>query len=199
MYDFIVGLSLCVQGTLNYIPGVNIELRFIPMCIGNTLNMSSAFLHCSVYPYVYREHKNQFQKKLAKNGLSLCVQGTLDVKNISRREERFIPMCIGNTYKEKGSKVANTVYPYVYREHMFDKRMCDDDTGLSLCVQGTLMLIMLIPVKPRFIPMCIGNTKTPKPKITDNAVYPYVYRQHSYLASLRCQRHGLSLCVQGTQ
>ena len=50
------GLSLCVQGTRSMNQGVVFEVRFIPVCTGNTYLW---FVICrvrAVYPCVYREH-----------------------------------------------------------------------------------------------------------------------------------------------
>ena len=51
------------------------------------------------------------------NGLSLCIQGTLNQQIIDEVLPRFIPVYTGNTYFRRGRAIAGAVYPCVYREH----------------------------------------------------------------------------------
>ena len=70
--------------------------RFIPVCTGNILlNIKTAFV-VPVYPCVYREHLNEIDEDKFSNGLSLCVQGTLNNKSFMPLFSRFIPVCTGN-------------------------------------------------------------------------------------------------------
>ena len=179
--------------------GRGIKHRFIPMCIGNTKNTEPKKGFKSVYPYVYREHPLTTVTTKAEHGLSLCVQGTRRFPSIIRQNNRFIPMCIGNTSRVSGSQLSGTVYPYVYREHTSCAVRTIFKNGLSLCVQGTLWLTLVIPGQPRFIPMCIGNTSAALVYVEERTVYPYVYREHNIINIFVCIRCGLSLCVQGTR
>ena len=52
------GLSLCVQGTPHALPQLQLQLRFIPVCTGNTPIRWLLFVLTPVYPCVYREHSN---------------------------------------------------------------------------------------------------------------------------------------------
>ena len=108
-------------------------------------------------------------------------------------------MCIGNTALPTNKNRRSTVYPYVYREHMLEHIGEYLNDGLSLCVQGTLIHAVSQIQQDRFIPMCIGNTAVNSSKNNNNAVYPYVYREHKRRADFSPNDAGLSLCVQGTQ
>ena len=109
------------------------------------------------------------------------------------------------------------VYPCVYREHAAALSRSTDSTGLSLCVQGTYHRYFLKRIGFRFIPVCTGNMPILCLLQRSTAVYPCVYREHSYwrrdpIGSTRfipvCTGNmcvcvcvcvcGLSLCVQGT-
>ena len=112
----------------------------------------------AVYPCVYREHYTILAQIDRESGLSLCVQGTLDKKVANLSKERFIPVCTGNTSITSVTGSSGAVYPCVYREHC---QPCHDailPTGLSLCVQGTLIPILRDLIQYRFIPVCTGNT-----------------------------------------
>ena len=113
------------------------------------------------------------------SGLSLCVQGTLNVYFFNFNVPRFIPVCTGNTTPELYLFGVAPVYPCVYREHETRCFDCYKLIGLSLCVQGTRKLLLT------------NNG--------DGTVYPCVYREHMYLTLTAVWRSGLSLCVQGTR
>ena len=155
------GLSLCVQGTrwfccsCHFIcpvyPCVYREhtspanstrfgTRFIPVCTGNTCKMTWVLGRATVYPCVYREHIAVLPFCNSGIGLSLCVQGTPRRKRPNERKNRFIPVCTGNTAINQKSVNVITVYPCVYREHNRRNEFGSLRLGLSLCVQGTLLL-----------------------------------------------------------
>ena len=91
------GLSLCVQGTLVEHYQIDLVCRFIPVCTGNTSNFLFLCSSMTVYPCVYREHRFNMNDAEAKDGLSLCVQGTLSIALKCDAQWRFIPVCTGNT------------------------------------------------------------------------------------------------------
>ena len=84
-------------------------------------------------------------------------------------------MCIGNTGDQQRVILPNTVYPYVYREHVRS-----DFRETQKC---------------RFIPMCIGNTFALMRLPLLFSVYPYVYREHVLTNPKIGSPIGLSLCV----
>ena len=71
--------------------------------------------------------------------------------------------------------------------------------GLSLCVQGTLVVNNCVFVYFRFIPVCTGNTLDRFLAQQYRPVYPCVYREHLLKSFFKPRIGGLSLCVQGTQ
>ena len=156
--DFFGGLSLCVQGTRLLIWLVKILLRFIPVCTGNTNGSCSVISSSTVYPCVYREHFHLLNVFINRSGLSLCVQGTHLSSWHLLGMRRFIPVCTGNTLLIDLNWVNNSVYPCVYREHIFQVYYDFVIYGLSLCVQGTLSTLPRYYLGGRFIPVCTGNT-----------------------------------------
>ena len=73
---YFFGLSLCIQGTLQYLIILRVNKRFIPVYTGNTLRCFYCNNARAVYPCVYREHSPDFVALRVITGLSLCIQGT---------------------------------------------------------------------------------------------------------------------------
>ena len=73
------GLSLCIQGTRLADAYFYNDDRFIPVYTGNTTAFCTSFSTVSVYPCVYREHENNHTHAVSVPGLSLCIQGTLQL------------------------------------------------------------------------------------------------------------------------
>ena len=192
------GLSLCVQGTPPNDWFFGGHARFIPVCTGNTYIQFVLLQKESVYPCVYREHFGVELISWTHCGLSLCVQGTLVTNQTAAPRVRFIPVCTGNTSAVVGINWAKPVYPCVYREHWLIWVKPKTVHGLSLCVQGTLLLFRFYWEGTRFIPVCTGNTSRRTGLTWAEAVYPCVYREHSIEIVETVQGTGLSLCVQGT-
>ena len=90
------GLSLCVQGTYNWLFAQLVYIRFIPVCTGNIIVDVAQNFQQAVYPCVYREHGEVLLDIHEARGLSLCVQGTWDKHIRFNSGPRFIPVCTGN-------------------------------------------------------------------------------------------------------
>ena len=87
-------------------------------------------------------------------------------------------MHTGNIPIESLRKAANAVYPCAYREHLSSMYTSKQNNGLSLCIQGTCLIMFNASDSVRFIPVHTGNIIEVLP------VMPPVV--------------GLSLCIQGT-
>ena len=151
-----------------------------------------------VYPCVYREHAKSKPCTLNHCGLSLCIQGTQKNHTDGAINPRFIPVYTGNTGRDAGVSRAAPVYPCVYREHCWLPKFIFFNCGLSLCIQGTLCIIVYLHLIKRFIPVYTGNTSFKNSAPSFEAVYPCVYREHSRSESTGHADDGLSLCIQGT-
>ena len=88
-------------------------------------------------------------------------------------------MYTGNTLSIFSGASEESVYPCVYREHIFDALIHSNVIGLSLCIQGTHAFGITVNASNRFIPVYTGNTLV--------------------CTELELPRVGLSLCIQGTQ
>ena len=67
-------------------------------------------------------------------------------------------MYTGNTIRDGVVVVQEPVYPCVYREHTAAYVEQFHNTGLSLCIQGTLEFVNGEYRLFRFIPVYTGNT-----------------------------------------
>ena len=173
-----VGLSLCIQGTLYEMLLPENFNRFIPVYTGNTRHRLVFRNYCPVYPCVYREHVVKFHCGRWRCGLSLCIQGTQSVKRGTSQTARFIPVYTGNTALVLASTTRSPVYPCVYREHPHGLVNAQYVTGLSLCIQVTLVKVNLNLNFHRFIPVYTGNTYNIFRFSNAPSVYPCVYREH---------------------
>ena len=135
--NFLVGLSLCIQGT--FMPDIIIFFfsRFIPVHTGNMIRRAWAAFCLPVYPCAYREHWLCSVNKRKLHGLSLCIQGTLWNQMIYRARGRFIPVHTGNIENTRSTCARSSVYPCAYREHSCLNFYKFSHFGLSLCIQGT--------------------------------------------------------------
>ena len=176
--EFVLGLSLCIQGTQPHSQHLSAQYRFIPVHTGNTKPYSMIPATSSVYPCAYREHWLMEQILFCRRGLSLCIQGTPASVQYFVSRWRFIPVHTGNT-DEVGRKIHFlSVYPCAYREHAVHN----------------LSLVFWI----WFIPVHTGNTHPLLTSGNSETVYPCAYREHLHLSNASAYKHGLSLCIQGT-
>ena len=169
------------------------------MYTGNTVCGDWWKRYHTVYPCVYREHFYKFPIITQKNGLSLCIQGTLQGRNYDKESKRFIPVYTGNTACLVAAGSLSSVYPCVYREHRNRPKTQATLFGLSLCIQGTHVTDSTTQYRKRFIPVYTGNTTNCCSSSSDRAVYPCVYREHWDCSNFMFKQSGLSLCIQGTQ
>ena len=68
-------------------------------------------------------------------------------------------MCTGNAIAHDSDLPIYSVYPCVYRERSKFGPHIEVALGLSLCVQGTLIIGFGINDAGRFIPVCTGNAE----------------------------------------
>ena len=107
-------------------------------------------------------------------------------------------MYTGNTSSPRKLILDTTVYPCVYREHYRSSSNSSIIYGLSLCIQGTQLILPKCFCKIRFIPVYTGNTESYWTSTQWHAVYPCVYREHIKFICQCGVLGGLSLCIQGT-
>ena len=100
--------------------------RFIPVYTGNSGVAGAAIDPVTVYPCVYRE---LWEPRIKLDAV-----------------ERFIPVYTGNSIVNSIFLGAPSVYPCVYRELHSALSDSYNRHGLSLCIQGTLISSLNIPL-----------------------------------------------------
>ena len=156
---WMIGLSLCIQGTYACSVISPTYSRFIPVYTGNILDLLFHLHKPAVYPCVYREHGH-------------FSGGYIEY-------ERFIPVYTGNIFIESIIRSCKTVYPCVYREHYRQLLTGLNTPGLSLCIQGTSYVKEKGRKRSRFIPVYTGNMRLTAAVFDTMPVYPCVYREHT--------------------
>ena len=119
-----------------------IDIRFIPVRTGNMYIFNHTNHRKAVHPCAYREHVVELNAHVKMCGSSLCVQGTLEDTGICRMGIRFIPVRTGNISRIGLLKPSRTVHPCAYREHLTKLFEYHFRYGSSLCVQGTLFVVL---------------------------------------------------------
>ena len=131
-------------------------------------------------------------------GISLYLQGTLNayVGNVKLR--RYIPVPTGNSLLTDMRAPISAVYPCTYRELKEVRRLTTINSGISLYLQGTRFLPIVLPLGNRYIPVPTGNSKLKKGRNRLKPVYPCTYRELLSKPPARAALIGISLYLQGT-
>ena len=157
------GSSPRVRGTLS--DGIKriYQGRFIPACAGNTLALPASPRTFPVHPRVCGEHCWWRSRRRERAGSSPRVRGTRSRRSSSKRPQRFIPACAGNTRTPGRGSITGAVHPRVCGEHVSRYGTDRSDDGSSPRVRGTHRHAAEGAQRRRFIPACAGNT-APRPR-----------------------------------
>ena len=110
-------------------------------------------------------------------GISLYLQGTLQQGCFCWIQLRYIPVPTGNSLTIFCILALFTVYPCTYRE-LFKKNFCFlCSYGISLYLQGTLLYLLELYIKTRYIPVPTGNSQIHQYLKRPQPVYPCTYRE----------------------
>ena len=149
------------------------------MHTGNTTRPAVKTPLPPVYPRAYGEHSVSMRLTSCDPGLSPCIRGTLSLMTHIYHSIRFIPVHTGNTLKASVAPTIEAVYPRAYGEHAFTAGYNMRFVGLSPCIRGTLIRLVYVSSRGRFIPVHTGNTLPP--------------------SEINVPNYGLSPCIRGTR
>ena len=153
-----LGSSPRVWGTLQSYHSGHKDGRFIPTCVGTTSSFGASTTAATVHPHVCGEHASVHHFYFCFCGSSPRVWGTQLLTTQQAADLRFIPTCVGNTFKLNVVICRCTVHPHVCGEHSFAPPQMLDCSGSSPRVWGTPLTLSSLSVTERFIPTCVGNT-----------------------------------------
>ena len=153
--------------------------RFIPTCVGNTPLRYIVVVLAAVHPHVRGEHLDNRSYRTGNSGSSPRAWGTLLGQTQGEEYTRFIPTCVGNTTTEFARVVRHSVHPHVRGEHVRVTSAPASAGGSSPRAWGTLLQRKFVERVLRFIPTCVGNTKSAKVLPAGTAVHPHVRGEHT--------------------
>ena len=131
------GISLYLQGTLQWLWVDNTKWRYIPVPTGNSHSTGNLSSSVPVYPCTYRELADNFITIETNSGISLYLQGTLLSGIRKTCVDRYIPVPTGNSYSDNRKLLMPPVYPCTYRELTYIFLSRSNKNGISLYLQGT--------------------------------------------------------------
>ena len=134
--------------------------RFIPTCVGNTLNARFLSNKRSVHPHMRGEYIEDHGGKFDDGGSSPHAWGILSVHAKLEPPPRFIPTCVGNTGDCVPCGRHDPVHPHMRGEYLAAAGGAQTLTGSSPHAWGIRWLPESWGQWIRFIPTCVGNTPT---------------------------------------
>ena len=132
--------------------------RFIPTCVGNTIQDAIPFPERAVHPHMRGEYVHQLQGAPGLLGSSPHAWGILGIRPSDARLQRFIPTCVGNTPTRRPRWTEKSVHPHMRGEYLMSGLSARNDSGSSPHAWGIHSPSSLAPDMRRFIPTCVGNT-----------------------------------------
>ena len=166
--------------------------RFIPTCVGNTVRGEGSMPSSWVHPHVRGEYFNGVCLIAGQTGSSPRAWGIPDNIRAGREPARFIPTCVGNTYKGEILITDIAVHPHVRGEYHWDYANKDCPCGSSPRAWGIRVLVGKIQASNRFIPTCVGNTYTRPACKRRCPVHPHVRGEYCQCKSVRILENGSS-------
>ena len=112
---------------------------------------------------------------------------------------RFIPTCVGNTGSTSYYVKVVTVHPHMRGEYTSKGAVGLDLFGSSPRAWGIHAQVLAQKLQCRFIPTCVGNTRTSSPAKREGTVHPHVRGEYGQ-AGLDPSGHGrfIPTCVGNT-
>jgi len=153
--------------------------RFIPTCMGNSSRPSGPRNSSSVHPHVHGELISDTGIARIRIGSSPRAWGTREWKRIKMQCCRFIPTCMGNSFKHSQNPSLLPVHPHVHGELTTEDTSRGNGSGSSPRAWGTPGVTLSSGSNFRFIPTCMGNSDLIFVKIPIFAVHPHVHGELS--------------------
>ena len=133
-------------------------LRFIPTCVGNTAAKKATCPWSAVHPHMRGEYPPPAARDIEAVGSSPHAWGIRRSCGWWWRWWRFIPTCVGNTYKEDNKNNGYSVHPHMRGEYLRLDMRGDVLVGSSPHAWGIRLSYIDAHIEIRFIPTCVGNT-----------------------------------------
>ena len=195
----LIGSSPRVWGTLLMSGRSGWVGRFIPACVGNSVQIPAVPNQIPVHPRVCGELWARHGGRRRICGSSPRVWGTLLYPPFVPVYFRFIPACVGNSFSGIGTNGEAPVHPRVCGELNPPRRLSFLFHGSSPRVWGTLFQPSVGSHLIRFIPTCVGNSRPSCRAQRPLPVHPRVCGELNPPRRLSFLFHGSSPRVWGTR
>ena len=130
--------------------------------------------HDPVHPHVRGEYVPSATDQRSSSGSSPRAWGIHFVDPLEHAIGRFIPTCVGNTGRTGRPKYTGAVHPHVRGEYGTASTADGMVAGSSPRAWGIQTDALSSVAVVRFIPTCVGNTRTRDAQIETAAVHPHV-------------------------
>ena len=158
--------------------------RFIPTPVGNTPSRCRRRGVRAVHPHARGEHSHGWTVDSNPSGSSPRPWGTQPSVLSCPLQTRFIPTPVGNTSVRGQPPAHRPVHPHARGEHLAVDPARRAALGSSPRPWGTRMEPAMEPVKLRFIPTPVGNTRRRVGRCRRRAVHPHARGEHTNSISL---------------
>ena len=193
------GSSPRVRGTVHPATGRAHDLRFIPACAGNRVQIQGAGSSIAVHPRVCGEQFSGYLGGYPQRGSSPRVRGTERREPEPALQGRFIPACAGNRFPRVRLHRRGTVHPRVCGEQFGFPVKPTTVTGSSPRVRGTVAQARARVMVDRFIPACAGNRPCRYTTRRSSSVHPRVCGEQLRAGHPSDALDGSSPRVRGTE
>ena len=192
------GSSPRVWGTRNAAGPSSQISRFIPACVENSDRQGIKMNKNTVHPRVCGELFGCLGCNPIPCGSSPRVWGTPFRFSRQLSLERFIPACVGNSTRARDLSGDILVHPRVCGELDPEEDGVNNLPGSSPRVWGTRGPRRAVPRSARFIPACVGNSRSVAGAATAMTVHPRVCGELVPVQAVTSITYGSSPRVWGT-
>ena len=130
-------------------------------------------------------------------GSSPRVWGALQVVGDAHMRLRLIPTCVGSTRTVSARMSSRAAHPHVCGEHCLWLAGWVEGNGSSPRVWGARILRIIVRLKIRLIPTCVGSTGTAPRRHPAYAAHPHVCGEHRVILHVKLFVYGSSPRVWG--
>ena len=155
--------------------------RFIPTCVGNTPAQIRGHAFKMVHPHVRGEYFGKAPLHGTQFGSSPRAWGIQIGHHVIADDDRFIPTCVGNTVPGNRDERLDPVHPHVRGEYAQLAIAQRSRYGSSPRAWGIPQVFTVARKARRFIPTCVGNTRSARTAALTWTVHPHVRGEYPVL------------------
>ena len=144
----------------------------------------------TVHPHVRGEYRRTTCTTVSALGSPPRAWGIRSVFPCHFSRCRFTPTCVGNTHASTHVPVTDSVHPHVRGEYLGGALDRQSGGGSPPRAWGIPIEILVVTLRPRFTPTCVGNTEPPRPRIPPHTVHPHVRGEYDETALGGLEVHG---------